>query len=247
MIGQYFVVLGLAYLIGSLPVGWVIVWMVSRQDIRYHASGRMGTSNVIRTVGVKWGVVTAISDVLKGVLAVWAVRWSFGERIDWMFACAGMLAVLGHIKSAFLVETRPNGRIRFRGGAGGLTSLGVVVGIWSPIIFFAGLPALILYLTLGYASVATFSINLFATLAFILMRLFGLQPCSWWYVLYGIFGLVIVFYALRPNLKRLRAGTERVMKFSLNAALRKKAEQAGNQAPSATLEVFEEDEDQSKE
>lgn len=246
MIGQYLIVLGLAYLVGSLPVGWVIVWMVSHQDIRYHASGKMGTSNVIRTVGVKWGVVTAIADVLKGILAVWIVRWSFAERIDWMFACAGMLAVLGHIKSAFLIETKPNGRIRFRGGAGGLTSLGVVVGIWAPVIFFAGLPALILYLTLGYASVATFSINLFATLSFMVMRLLGIEPCSWWYVLYGVFGLCIVFYALLPNMKRLRAGTERVMKFSLNAATRKKAEQAKNQTPSSTLEVFEEDEGQLK-
>ena len=70
MFWQYFIVLCLAYLIGSLPVGWVVVWLVSHQDIRYHASGKMGTSNVIRTVGVKWGILTAIADILKGVLAV---------------------------------------------------------------------------------------------------------------------------------------------------------------------------------
>ena len=236
MFWQYFIVLCLAYLIGSLPVGWIVVWLVSRQDIRYHASGKMGTSNVIRTVGVKWGILTAVADVMKGVLAVWVVRWSFPERIDWMIAAAGMAAVLGHIKSVFLIETRPNGQVRLRGGAGGLTSLGVVIGIWPPVIFFSGIPALILYLTLGYASVATFSINLFALIAFIAMRAMGIEPCSWWYALYGVFGLAIVFIALIPNYKRLRSGKERVMKFSLNARLRSKsgtsdAEEVGSDRP----------------
>lgn len=222
MFWQYFIVLCLAYLIGSLPVGWVVVWLVSHQDIRYHASGKMGTSNVIRTVGVKWGILTAIADILKGVLAVWVVRWIFPDRIDWLIAVAGMVAVLGHIKSIFLMETRPNGRIRLRGGAGGLTSLGVVIGIWPPVIFFSGIPALILYLTLGYASVATFSINLFALIVFVFMQINGIEPSSWWYALYGVFGLGIVFFALIPNYKRLRSGSERVMKFSLNAFLRAK-------------------------
>lgn len=222
MIWQYLIVLCLAYLIGSLPVGWVVVWLVSRQDIRYHASGKMGTSNVIRTVGVKWGVLTAIADISKGILAVWIVRWIFPERIDWLIAIAGMVAVLGHIRSIFLMETRPNGQIRLRGGAGGLTSLGVVIGIWPPVIFYSGLPALILYLTLGYASVATFSINLFALIAFVVMQIRGVEPSSWWYALYGVFGLCVVSFALIPNYKRLRSGRERVMKFSLNAFLRAK-------------------------
>ena len=70
MIWQYLIVLALAYLVGSLPVGWALVWLVSRRDIRYHASGKMGTSNVIRTIGVKWGLLTAVCNVLKGFLAV---------------------------------------------------------------------------------------------------------------------------------------------------------------------------------
>ena len=77
---------------------------------------------------------------------------------------------------------------------------------------------------LGYASVATFSINLFATITFIVMRLTGREPSSWWYVLYGIFGLTIVYSALKPNFRRLREGKERVMKFSLRGILRKRAE-----------------------
>lgn len=233
MIWQYLIVLALAYLVGSLPVGWALVWLVSRRDIRYHASGKMGTSNVIRTIGVKWGLLTAVCDVLKGFLAVWIVRWSFAERMDWMIAAAGILAVLGHIKSIFLIETVPSGQCRLRGGAGGLTSLGVVIGILPSVIFIAGIPALILYMTLGYASVATFSINLFATVTFIVMRLTGMEPSSWWYVLYGIFGLAIVYTALKPNFKRLREGKERVMKFSLRGILRKRAENDAAEARDA--------------
>lgn len=222
MAWQYLIVLCLTYLIGSFPIGWIVVWLVKRKDIRYHASGRMGTSNVIRTVGVRWGIITAIGDILKGVLAVWVVRWSFSERLDWLMAVAGVLAVLGHTRSIFLIETRPDGKVRLRGGAGGLTSLGVVIGLWPPVIFFAGIPAIILYFTLGYASLATFSINFFAMLTFMIMRLRGIEPCSWWYVAYGLFGLLIVSIVLTPNFKRLRIGKERVMKFSLQAILKKK-------------------------
>ena len=69
-----------AYLIGAIPWGWIFVWFVKHKDIRYIASGRMGMSNVMRTAGTFWGILTAVMDVLKGVAAVLAARQAPPDR-----------------------------------------------------------------------------------------------------------------------------------------------------------------------
>ena len=69
----------LAYLIGAIPWGWMIVWLVKRKDVRYMASGRSGMSNVIRAAGKGWGILTAVLDILKGFAAIYVARLLFAE------------------------------------------------------------------------------------------------------------------------------------------------------------------------
>jgi acyl phosphate:glycerol-3-phosphate acyltransferase len=108
-----------------------------------------------------------------------------------------------------------------RGGAGGATAFGGAIGLWPPIILYIIPFGLIAFFIIGYASVTTISVAVIVTLVFFVRALMGLSP--WAYVFYGILSIFIVLYALRPNLKRLREGTERPV--GLRAYLRKKAAQ----------------------
>lgn len=212
----------LCYLIGALPIGWVIVWLAKKQDIRYHASGRMGTSNVIRMVGAGAGLLTLALDFLKGYGAVITVRAINPAVSLWVEAIGGFLSVLGHVYSIYLIEKRRDGKYYLRGGAGGVTSIGVSVGLWPPILLWIGIPAILIYLIFGYASIATISLNVFGLIVFAVREAFKLEPHSPWFILYSLLTLGLVIYTLRPNLKRLARGEERVMKFSLHAKIRRK-------------------------
>ena len=209
-----------AYLIGAIPFGWLIVWFLKKKDIRYIASGRMGMSNVMRVAGTFWGILTAILDILKGAAAVHAVRLFFAPDAikPWMTAIGGLLAVLGHIYSVFLLEKRRDGKYYFRGGAGGLTSAGAAVSLWPAGYWIAmPLPCLLIYLFTGYASMAVGMFNVCGMIGFIVGALMG--KCSWWYVLYAVGAEILVLDSLRPNIKRLKRGDER--KSSLRIRWRK--------------------------
>lgn len=220
---QHFLYWLTAYLIGAIPWGWIIVWLLKHKDIRYMASGRMGMSNVMRTAGTFWGILTAVLDVVKGTAAILIARLFVPAAEPWMTAVGGVFAVLGHIYSIYLIEKRRDGKYYFRGGAGGLTSCGVGVALW-PVGFLIAvpLPCLIIYLFTGYASVATALFNIFAAIAFAVGAAMG--KCSWWYVCYALAAAVLVAISLRPNFKRLARGDER--KSSLRIRWRKEDREA---------------------
>lgn len=196
-----------AYLIGALPFGWIIVKLTTGKDIRYIASGRMGMSNVMRVSGTFWGILTAVLDILKGTAAVHASRLFVPEPEPWMTSIGGLLAVLGHIYSIFLIERRRDKKFYFRGGAGGLTSAGAAVALWPGFWIAMPIPCLLIYLFTGYASITVACFNIFGMIGFIVGALLG--KCSWWYVFYAIGAEILVLISLRPNFKRLRRGDER--------------------------------------
>ena len=203
----------LAYLIGAIPWGWMIVWLVKRKDVRYMASGRSGMSNVIRAAGKGWGLLTAALDILKGFAAIYVARLLIAEPEPWLTAIGGILAVLGHIYSVYMIEKRRDGKFYFRGGAGGLTSIGAGTALWVGYLIFVPLPCFLIYMISGYASVATASFNIVGTIGFIIGAIMG--KCSWWCVLYGVGAEILVLISLRPNFKRLRRGDERKHEFRI--------------------------------
>lgn len=108
-----------AYLLGSIPFGLLIVKASGGGDIRQTGSGNIGAANVARNAGALAGLFTLIFDAAKGYLAVWlAARWS-QQSIHWM-AAAAVIAVVGHMFPIWL---------RFRGGKGVATGLGVFLPI----------------------------------------------------------------------------------------------------------------------
>ncbi|OGO13968.1 MAG: hypothetical protein A2Y93_04630 [Chloroflexi bacterium RBG_13_68_17] len=203
----------LAYLLGATPFGLLIVRVATGQDVRRVHSGRTGGTNVARAAGVWAGLLTGLLDGLKGALAVWIVRGLAGGAY-WFEAAAAALAVLGHNYSVFLLE-KSGSRLRLRGGAGGATTVGAAIAMWTPSVLVIPLGVATLLL-IGYASVATMSVGLFTTTAFLWRAIAGLGP--WEYAAFGVAATGLLIYALRPNIRRLVQGSERLV--GLRAYLR---------------------------
>lgn len=217
MFGKVLLVMIAAYLIGSIPVGYLIVRIFKGVDVRSVGSGRVGTTNTVRAAGPFAGIFTALLDAGKGILAAFLAHILYPSSI-WVKVFAVILAVVGQIFSVFLIEKSKEGKLLFRGGAGGATTLGGAIALW-PVSIIIILPLiLIVYFGVGYASLTTISIAFFSLVIFGYNAAVGLGP--WEYLLYGAATLFIVLYTLRPNLERLKNGTERAV--GLRALLQKK-------------------------
>lgn len=209
----------LSYLVGAIPFGWLVVKIASGKDIRKIASGRTGGTNAMRAAGFLAGAFTAGLDVLKGISTGWIVGW-LAPGSDWVKVAAALLAILGHNYSIFLIEKGTHGQVRLGGGAGGAPCLGGAVAVGGPVMFGILPLAALAFVLIGYASVTTISIAVLALVFSVIQAAFYGGP--WIYALYGAISIGIVLWALRPNLKRLREGTERVV--GLRAYLHKRAE-----------------------
>lgn len=205
-------VLLVAYLIGSIPFGWLIVKLATGRDIRGIESGRTGGTNAWRAAGLLAGFFTAVLDVLKGAATVWLARWLIPATtpfFHWIEIAVPLTAILGHNYSIYLLERHEEtGKVRLRGGAGGAACLGGSIGLWTPAILYILPLAFIIYLFVGYASVTTMSLAFFAIIVFLVKAIQGALP--WEYVAYGIIAEAMLVWALRPNIQRLREGNERM-------------------------------------
>lgn len=214
----------LGYIIGSIPFGLLIVKIKTGKDIRDVESGRTGGTNAMRAAGFWAGVLTAIMDVLKGAAAVWISQAIMPEN-DLVHVMAAIGAIIGHNYSIFLPERDENGKfLRLRGGAGGAPTVGGAMGLWLPSILIIFTLGAITFFTVGIASIVTVSVALFAIIVFSIRAYLGLTP--WVDVLYGVAALVLLMWALRPNIQKLLAGNERVIKYSLYGKIRERREQA---------------------
>jgi glycerol-3-phosphate acyltransferase PlsY len=133
----YLIVVIVAYLLGSIPFGFLLVWLVRKEDIRAKGSGNIGATNVLRSGAKGLGVLTFVLDGSKGYAAV-AVADFLGRGQDPMTLnhiaiVAGLFVILGHMFPAWL---------RFKGGKGVATAFGVFLAL-SP---WAALSALSLWL-----------------------------------------------------------------------------------------------------
>ena len=223
MIGIGAVIIG--YLIGSIPFGLLIVKIKTGKDIRQVESGRTGGTNAVRAAGFAAGLLTAILDILKGACSVWiAERMVPGLHL--FHILAPIAAILGHNYSLFLIDRDASGRMRFHGGAGGAAALGGAMGLWPwmfPIVFGAGA---LIWFTLGIASVTTMAIGIVVIIIFTIRVALGLQESI--DIWYGVAATLLLVWALRPNIRKLFAGQERVVKFSLNGWLRARKEAASH-------------------
>jgi acyl phosphate:glycerol-3-phosphate acyltransferase len=201
-------ILLLAYLLGSIPFGYLIVKFKSGSDIRQVGSGGTGATNVSRKAGKGAGVVTLVLDALKGTLAVLVARWLTGaDGTSWLVAGAAVLAVLGHCFPIWL---------KFKAGKGVATGLGVFLAIvpWSVLAAFV-LFVLIVWGT-RYVSLGSICAAAFVPVWTALQHQFIAPVADFAPVFSALCAASAVIIAKHhENIKRLLAGTEN--KFGASA------------------------------
>ena len=111
-----------AYLIGSIPTAYILFKIKKGDDIRKYGSGNVGGTNVIRTLGTSWGLLTIILDVIKGFIPVLIAYLIYPEDLV-LVAIVSVAAVLGHIFPVY---------IKFKGGKAIATTFGVIIGSFCP-------------------------------------------------------------------------------------------------------------------
>lgn len=188
------------YLLGSIPFGFIVVGMIRERDITTEGSGRTGGTNAMRAGGLGAGALTVAGDICKGLAAV-ALAHGIAPGMVWAEVVAGWGAVLGHNASIYL---------GFRGGAGSGPNMGVAGAFWPPSLIFTLLSLPFSMFVIGYASLGSIFIAIVIIVLLGVRAALGHGPGE--YVAYGIGAMALVMYALRPNLERLRSGTEKRIK-----------------------------------
>jgi glycerol-3-phosphate acyltransferase PlsY len=192
----------LGYLMGSLPIGYLLVYLFKGIDLRQQGSGRTGGTNAMRAAGIWVGALTTLGDILKGAGAVWIVRALVSDLdvLPWAEMLGGALAVIGHNWSIFL---------GLKGGAGTGPNIGVAIALF-PAFGLALIPVgAVLLFGIGYASVTSMTIAVLIPIGLAINAAVGTG--SWVHPIYGVLTATSVFIALLPNFKRLKAGTERIV------------------------------------
>jgi acyl phosphate:glycerol-3-phosphate acyltransferase len=202
------VILIVSYLLGAIPFGLLVVKLRTGKDIRQVESGRTGGTNAMRAAGPLAGGITTVLDVTKSTLCAWLAIVLLPD-IYWVHVLAPIMAILGHNYSIFLIERDEKRGVRLRGGAGGAPAVGGAIGLWFPSLFIIAPLGFLVFYFVGYASVATMSVPLLAFLIFAIRAYLGHSP--WQYMFYGVIAEIILIWALRPNIRRLLKGEERLV------------------------------------
>jgi glycerol-3-phosphate acyltransferase PlsY len=193
---RYPIMIALGYLMGSIPVGYSVVKLVKGIDIRGYGSGHTGGTNVWRAAGLWPAILTASGDFLKGMIAVWIGRAVLGNSIGEVLV--GLAAIAGHNWSVFL---------GWHGGAGTATNLGVISMLSFPVALALSGAGLLVVVISRYASVASLAVAILAPTIFLGLALFAHRPLP--HAIYSLLAGATVALALRSNIARLLAGTER--------------------------------------
>jgi len=185
----------IAYLIGSIPTGYIVVKLFTNQDIRTIGSGSTGATNVKRVMGKKWFFIVLLLDAFKGALPVLLAKVfaTAFVSIGLLPVLCAIAVILGHSKSIFL---KFSGGKSVASGVGTILALNwqvglVIAAIWSIVTYFSK------YVSLGSIVALSFSP--------ILMYLFK-EPVS--YIFYCVLGAIYIIYLHKSNIQRLLKGEE---------------------------------------
>ena len=178
----------LGYALGSVPFGLLLAMAAGKGDIREIGSGNIGATNVLRTGSKKLAAATLLLDGAKGFLAVW-LAWRY---LPDSAPLAALGAVLGHCFPLWL---------KFKGGKGVATTLGVCLGLWWPIGLAYAVVWLAMLAATRISSLSGMTAAVSAPIAAALLGRMELVP-----VLAAIAAIVVFLH--RENIARLRAGAE---------------------------------------
>lgn len=182
----------LAYLLGSAPMGYLVVKLVKGDDIRKYGSGNIGATNVGRVMGKKWAIAVGIFDITKGGLALLIAR-VLGVSSPQLLSLLGVVAVLGHNFPVWL---------KFKGGKGVATSFGVIFMFYPLASILGGVVWYCVMKVSRYVSLASM-ISLASTP--IWLKLFDADIS---YIVASSFLAFLTIVRHHANIRRLLAGTE---------------------------------------
>lgn len=191
----------LAYLLGSVPFGFLIVKLKSGADVRHTGSGGTGATNVTRKAGKSAGIITLVLDALKGTAAVLVARWLTGEQgTSWVVAGAAVLAVVGHCFPVWL---------KFKAGKGVATGLGVFLAIvpWS--VLAAAVVFLLIVWRTRFVSLGSVTAAAVVPLWTLIQHLL-ISPVADFAPILAALGAAsaVIVAKHHENIQRLMAGTE---------------------------------------
>lgn len=191
------IVVILAYLIGSIPFGYLIVRGKTGADVRQTGSGGTGATNVSRRAGKLAGVLTLVLDALKGGGAIFLAGRAADN--DWVITAAAIAVIVGHIFPVWL---------GFRGGKGVATGVGVLVMVAPLALSCAGVVFIAIVLFTRYVSLASMTAALLVPVFSWLLDTFGRPVVDSHPTLISSIAALLILFAHRGNIKRLARGTE---------------------------------------
>ena len=183
--------LALGYLCGSIPFGLVLTRFAGTVDIREIGSKSIGATNVLRTGRKDLAAATVLLDALKGTVPVLiAMKWGIGPAV-----LAGIGAFLGHLYPVWL---------KFAGGKGVATYIGVLLGLWWPgLVIFGAVWLAVAFITRYSSAAALVASVVVPVSSFFLLRDGG------WLLPLALSGMaILLWFRHRANIERLLAGTE---------------------------------------
>ena len=196
-----------AYLIGSIPFGYLIVRLTAGADVRETGSGGTGATNVSRRAGKLAGVLTLVLDALKGAAAIAVARFIFdtaifggsADDLQWWIAAAGVFAIAGHCFPIWL---------GFRGGKGVATGVGVFLMLAPLPVVFAVMIFLLIVLLTRYVSLGSIVAAATIPLLIWLRPSFTTADSYRSTLMAAILGGALIIFRHRANIARLISGTE---------------------------------------
>ncbi len=193
-----------AYLAGSIPAGYILTKLLSSHDIRDTGSGSTGATNVSRQLGLYYGLLTVVLDVLKGVIPLVIGRYLLSDSVKDEYILCGMafFSILGHIYPLFL---------RFRGGKGVATFIGVMLYLLPLETGIFLLLYVILLFIYRYTSLS--SILGVASYPGIILLFSSSEKEILPYLILSVLLAIIIIYKHKENLVRLRDKTEPLFSF----------------------------------
>ena len=209
MTSLYLIVAVVSYLLGSIPFGYVLVRIFRGEDIRQTGSGNIGATNVARSGAKGLGIATLALDAIKGALAVWLAAFIAGSKYNFcgdgpsaefcihplrLMAAAALIAVLGHVFPVWL---------RFKGGKGVATALGVFCVLFPKAILVALAIFILVVAVTRYVSLG----SILGAIAFPAAAYF-MQNADWLSLLLASGVSLIIIVKHHQNIARLLGGTE---------------------------------------
>jgi glycerol-3-phosphate acyltransferase PlsY len=187
--------IAIAYLLGGIPFGYLLVKLTTGKDVRASGSGNIGATNVLRTTGRAIAVATLILDIAKGFAAVWIAATLTGDD-EWWISAAALAVMAGHAYPVFL---------RFKGGKAVASFIGAF-------LYLTPLPLFATVIVFVAAVAVTRHISAGSVLAA------GMFPLAVWLILHppapvliaSLIAGAFIVVRHRANIQRLHAGTESV-------------------------------------